>query len=131
MWSGDRFRFGAAVAFEFGPDSGEGEQGPVVIRGKLHDILLARRGIGLRRIFGEAIGGTRQRLAGFSQPLQCGDVVLRILVTGGPPVRGGGGMPQRIITISRSAPALRTTGAASRETRPACLEDCRRCRLRL
>jgi hypothetical protein len=32
---------------------------------------------------------------------------LRILVTGGPPVRGGG-MPQRINTISRSAPALRT-----------------------
>jgi hypothetical protein len=31
---------------------------------------------------------------------------LRMLVTGGPPVRGGGGMPQRIKTISRSAPAL-------------------------
>jgi hypothetical protein len=36
---------------------------------------------------------------------------LRILVTGGPPVRGGGGIPQRIRTSSRSAPALRTTGA--------------------
>jgi hypothetical protein len=54
--------------------------------------------------------GTRQRFSGLSQPRQCGDDVLRILVTGGPPVRGGGGMPQRIITISRSAPALRTTG---------------------
>jgi hypothetical protein len=32
-------------------------------------------------------------------------------VTGGPPLRGGGGMPQRIITNSRSSPALRTTGA--------------------
>jgi hypothetical protein len=38
--------------------------------------------------------------------------VLRILLTGKPPVRGGGGMPQRIIVSSRSAPALRTTGAA-------------------
>jgi hypothetical protein len=36
---------------------------------------------------------------------------LRIFVTGNPPARGGGGMPQRIMTISRSAPALRTTGA--------------------
>jgi hypothetical protein len=34
-----------------------------------------------------------------------------IFVTGYPPARGGGGMPQRIITISRSVPALRTTGA--------------------
>jgi hypothetical protein len=33
------------------------------------------------------------------------------MVTGDPPVRGGGGMPQRIITSSRSAPALRMTGA--------------------
>ena len=34
-----------------------------------------------------------------------------MLVTGGPPVLGGGGIPQRIITISRSVPALRTAGA--------------------
>jgi hypothetical protein len=34
------------------------------------------------------LAGTRQRLSGLSQPRQCGDVVLRILVTGGPPVRG-------------------------------------------
>jgi hypothetical protein len=52
-----------------------------------------------------------QRFSGFSQPRQCGEEVLRILVTGGPPVRGGGGIPQRIRTSSRSAPALRTTGA--------------------
>ena len=55
--------------------------------------------------------GTRHRLSGLSQPRQCGDEVLRIFVTGGPPVRGGDGMPQRIRTISRSPPALRTTGA--------------------
>jgi hypothetical protein len=34
-----------------------------------------------------------------------------MLVTGGPPVRGGGGMPQRIRINSRSVPALRTTDA--------------------
>jgi hypothetical protein len=42
---------------------------------------------------------------------QCGDDVLRMLVTGGPPVRGGGGRPQRIITISSASPMLRMTGA--------------------
>src|SRR6202045_3406834 len=57
------------------------------------------------------LAGTRHRLSGFSQPRQCGEAVLRILVTGGPPNFGGGGMPQRIIVSSRSAPALRTTGA--------------------
>jgi hypothetical protein len=34
-----------------------------------------------------------------------------MLVTGGPPNFGGGGMPQRINVISRSVPALRITGA--------------------
>src|SRR6266436_9333773 len=57
------------------------------------------------------LAGTRHRLSGLSQPRQCGDDVLRMLVTGGPPLRGGGGIPQRIITNSRSSPALRTTGA--------------------
>jgi hypothetical protein len=51
--------------------------------------------------------GTKHR----SEPRQCGEEVLRILVTGGPPVRGGGGMPQRIMISSRSSSALRTTGA--------------------
>jgi hypothetical protein len=57
------------------------------------------------------LNGTRLRFSGFSQPRQCGDDVLRMLVTEGPPVRGGGGMPQRIMTNSRSTPALRMTGA--------------------
>lgn len=57
------------------------------------------------------LAGTKQRLSGFSQPRQCGEVVLRMFVTGYPPARGGGGMPQRIRIISRSPPALRTTGA--------------------
>jgi hypothetical protein len=54
--------------------------------------------------------GTRHRFSGFSQPRQCGEEVLRTLVTGGPPVRGGGGMPHRIGTISLPASVFRTTG---------------------
>jgi hypothetical protein len=34
-----------------------------------------------------------------------------MLVIGGPPVRGGGGMPQRIVTISAPLPVLRITRA--------------------
>jgi hypothetical protein len=33
------------------------------------------------------LAGTKQRFSGFNQPRQCGDDVLRMLVTGGPPVR--------------------------------------------
>jgi hypothetical protein len=55
--------------------------------------------------------GARQRLSGFSQPRQWGEDVLRIFVTGGPPILGGGGMPQRINTISSASPTLRITGA--------------------
>ena len=49
---------------------------------------------------------------------ECGDDVLRILVTGSPPVRGGGGMPQRIVTISVPASVLRITGPDSRVIGP-------------
>ena len=55
--------------------------------------------------------GTKQRLSALSYARQYGDDVLRMLVTGYPPARGGGGMPQRIIVISSSPPELRTTGA--------------------
>jgi hypothetical protein len=34
-----------------------------------------------------------------------------MFVTGGPPVLGGGGMPQRINTTSSASPKLRITGA--------------------
>ena len=57
------------------------------------------------------LNGTGHRLLGFSQPRQCGDDVLRMLVTGGPPVRGGGGMPHRIIDSSVPFSVLRITGA--------------------
>src|ERR1700693_5673525 len=62
-------------------------------------------GFGSGAYSAKLFAGTRQRLSGFSQPRQCGDEVLRMLVTGGPPVRGGGGMPHRIMVSSRSSPA--------------------------
>src|SRR6202020_3303365 len=68
-------------------------------------------GFGSGAYSAKLLAGTRQRLSGLSQPRQCGDVVLRILVTGKLPARGGGGIPRRIIVNSRSVPALRTTGA--------------------
>ena len=40
-----------------------------------------------------------------------GEDVLRMFVTGGPPMRGGGGMPQRILVSARPESVLRTTGA--------------------
>jgi hypothetical protein len=42
---------------------------------------------------------------------RCGEDVLRMLVTGGPPIFGGGGMPHRIMTISVPLLVLRITGA--------------------
>src|SRR6478672_5598950 len=68
-------------------------------------------GFGSGAYSAKLLTGTKQRFSGFSQPRQCGDEVLRILVTGGPPVRGGGGMPHRIMLNSRPLSVLRTTGA--------------------
>src|SRR5207249_2279264 len=68
-------------------------------------------GFGSGAYSAKLLAATKQRFSGFSQPRQCGDDVLRMLVTGGPPVRGGGGMPHRIMLNSRPVSVLRTTGA--------------------
>ena len=57
------------------------------------------------------LAGVSGRFSGLSQPRQCGDDVLRMLVTGGPSNFGGGGMPQRMRAISVPASVLRITGA--------------------
>ena len=57
------------------------------------------------------LAGTRHRFSALSHLRQCGDEVFLMFVTGYPPARGGGGIPQRIIVISGSPPELRTTGA--------------------
>jgi hypothetical protein len=68
-------------------------------------------GFGSGAYSAKLLAGTLQRFSGFSYMRQCGEVVLRMFVTGGPPVRGGGGMPQRIVTISVPDWVLRMTGA--------------------
>src|ERR1700740_1601202 len=68
-------------------------------------------GFGSGAYSAKRFAGTRQRFSGLSQARQCGDDVFLMFVTGYPPARGGGGIPQRIIPISRSPPSLRTTGA--------------------
>jgi hypothetical protein len=68
-------------------------------------------GFGSGAYSAKLFAGTKHRFSGLSHIRQCGDDVLRMFVTGGPPVRGGCGMPQRIMTNSRSVPALRMTGA--------------------
>src|SRR3984893_1022472 len=54
-------------------------------------------GLGSGAYSAKLLAGTRHRLSGFSQPRQWGELVLRMLVTGKPPARGGGGIPHRIM----------------------------------
>jgi hypothetical protein len=68
-------------------------------------------GFGSGAYSAKLFAGTRQRFSGLSQARQCGDEVLRMFVTGKLPARGGGGIPQRIVIISRPLSVLRTTGA--------------------
>ena len=48
-------------------------------------------GFGSGAYSAKLFAGTKQRFSGFNQPRQWGEVVLRMLVTGKPPARGGGG----------------------------------------
>src|SRR5215471_7840993 len=73
-------------------------------------------GFGSGAYSAKLLAGTKHRFSGLSHMRQCGDDVLRILVTGGPPVRGGGGMPHRIIATSRSL--WRMTGAGKSGNTP-------------
>src|ERR1700733_473740 len=58
------------------------------------------------------LNGTTQRCSTFSQDRQCGLAVLRKLVIGASPNRGGPGMRQRASMSSRTpSAALRTIGA--------------------
>ena len=69
------------------------------------------RHIAIRKIHVSSTPQSCIRLSGLSQARQCGDEVLRMLVTGGPPNLGGGGIPQRIVVSSVPLSVFRTTGA--------------------
>src|ERR1700721_1508944 len=68
-------------------------------------------GFGSGAYSAKLLNGPKHGFWGLSHARQCGDDVLRMLVIGGPPVRGGGGMPQRIMTNSVPFSVLRMTGA--------------------
>jgi hypothetical protein len=104
--AGDWLGLRAAVAFELGPYACKGGQGAFVGQREPTTSFFPVSGFGAGAYSAKLLSGT-------SRPRQCGDAVLRILVTGGPPVRGGGGISQRIMVSSRSSPAFRTTGAGS------------------
>jgi len=84
--------------------------GRASLSAKPDDILFLGLRVRLRRILGEAVD--RDQAAVFpasASRASCGDDVLRMLVTGGPPcARVGGGMPHRISTIL--APRRRCSG---------------------
>jgi hypothetical protein len=98
MCSWDGLGLRSAVPIERCPDAAKCCKGTIVAESKPDDVFLLCFGVRLWRVFREKLlNGTKQRFSGFSQLRQCGDDVLRILVTGGPPVRSGGGIPHRII----------------------------------
>src|SRR4029077_5470688 len=68
-------------------------------------------GLGSGAYSAKLFAATRHRFSGLSHMRQWGEDVLRMLVTGGPPIFGGGGMPHRIVANSRPVSVLRITGA--------------------
>src|SRR5215207_2381658 len=62
-------------------------------------------GFGSGAYSAKLLAGIRHLFSALSHARQCGEDVLRMLVTGYPPARGGGGMTQRIV-ISRSPPRV-------------------------
>ena len=111
MRAGDRLRLGAAITGERRPDAGEGEERPVVRAQNQTTSFFFVSAFGSGAYSAKEFAGIRHRFSGFSHIRQSGDDVLRIFVTGGAPVRGGGGAPQRIVTSSVAARVLRITGA--------------------
>ena len=92
------FGFRSALTLELGPDAGEAGQRPIVIDREPDDVLFFVSGFGSGAYSAKLFPPPPP--PGFSQPRQCGDDVLLMLVTCGPPVRSGGGMPRRIIQLA-------------------------------
>ena len=59
-------------------------------------------GFGSGAYSAKLLAGTKHRLSGLTHIRQCGDDVLRMLVTGGPPVRGGGMTTIALAALFRS-----------------------------
>jgi len=93
------------------PRAREGEQRAFPVEREPYHVLFFVSGFGCCGYSAKLLTGIKHRFSALSHARQCGDEVLRMFVTGYPPARGGGGIPQRIIVISSSPPELRTTGA--------------------
>jgi hypothetical protein len=95
---------------DLGPERAS-ERGPLLDSTSDHThqttSFLLVSGFGAGPYSAKLFAGTRQRCSGLNQMR----LVFRILMTGGPPVRSGGGMPHRILTISSPASDSRITGA--------------------
>jgi hypothetical protein len=118
--AGDRLGLGATVAFELSPDAAKGCQRPTIVESEPDDVRFLSLGVRLGSVFGKAVlAGTRQRFSGLSQPRQCGDDVLRMLVTGGPPVLGGAGCPSASKPVRARNRYSALLVSDSPETRPA------------
>src|SRR4029077_2450645 len=63
-------------------------------------------GFGSGAYSAKLLAGTKQRFSALSHARQCGDEVLRMLVTGYPPAPGGGGIPPRTLRLSGSPPEV-------------------------
>jgi hypothetical protein len=100
MRSWDRLGLGAAIAIERRPDAAKAVRGRSSLNANQTTSFFFVSGFGSGAYSAKLLNGTRQRFSGFNQPRQWGDDGLRMLVTGGPPVRGGGGIPHRIIANS-------------------------------
>jgi hypothetical protein len=59
-------------------------------------------GFGSGAYSAKPLNGTKHRFSGLSQARQCGEDVFLMFITGYPPARGGGGIPQRIIMSFRA-----------------------------
>ena len=91
MWPWNWLRLSAALAPIGRPEASKSEQGPLIAQGKPDYVLFLVAGLGSGAYSEKLEAGTRQRCSGLSQPRQCGDDVLRILVIGYSPNLGGGG----------------------------------------
>ena len=111
----NRFGLGAAVTLEFVQRPPKAKSGRSELSAN-HTTSFFFFGFGSGAYSAKLLAGTRYRFSGFSQPRRCGDDVLRMLVTRGPPVRGGGGMPHRISACrrkcSKASPPARIISAS-------------------
>jgi hypothetical protein len=126
MWTRYRLRLGATVALNSVQIPANANSGRSSLRANQTTSFFLVSGFGSGAYSAKLFTGTRQRFSGLSQPRQCGDDVLRMLVTGGLPVRGGGGMPSASWSAHVRHRCCAPRAPESQERRPASAAGCRR-----